>query len=97
MGHPLELVAGVKRWFDLFGACALPRVNGANVPGELFVALLLEVAHHFVEGWAGGRTRGLEPPATLGTPKTAKKRLLNPYQLPVHGRLFRCAQRYLTA
>jgi hypothetical protein len=35
---------------------------------------------------AGG-ARGFEPPATFGATKTPKTLLLNPYQLPVHGRL----------
>jgi hypothetical protein len=58
---------------------------------KLFVALQLEVAHHFIERCALGRTRGFEPPGTLGTTKTPKTRLLKPYHLPAHGRLCRCA------
>jgi hypothetical protein len=83
---------GVLLKYSEFVVVALG-VIGANVEGKLFVALQLEVAHHFVEGWADGRTRRLELPATFGTSKTAKMRLLNPYQPPVHGRPFRCAQR----
>ena len=56
-----------------------------------FVALQLEVAHHFIERCAGGPTGGFEPPATFGTTKTPKTLLVNPYQLPAHGRLCRCA------
>ena len=93
MGRPLELTCEREATGLTCSELVLlaPLVIGANVLGELFVALRLEVAHHFIEGWAGGRTRGLEPPATFGTPKTAKKRLLNPYQIAVHGRRFRCA------
>ena len=58
---------------------------------KLFVALQFEVAHHLIEGCAGGRARRFEPPATFGTTKTPKILLLNPYQLPAHGRLRRCA------
>jgi len=61
---------------------------------KLFVALQLEVAHHFIERCAGGRTRRFEPPATFGATKTPKTPLLNPYQLPAHGRLCRCANEY---
>jgi hypothetical protein len=70
--------------FFLFVPLAL-RAIGANMQGKLFVALQLEVAHHFIEGRAGGRTRRLEPPATFGATKTPKTLLFNPYQLPTHG------------
>jgi hypothetical protein len=66
-------------------------VIGANMGCKLFVALQLEVAHHFIERCAGGRTRRLEPPATFGATESPKTRLLNPYQLPAHGRLCLCA------
>jgi hypothetical protein len=66
-------------------------VIGANMGYKLFVALQLEVAHHFIERFAGGRTRGLEPPATFGATKTLKTLLLNPYQVPAHCRLCRGA------
>ena len=66
-------------------------VIGANMRCKFFVALQLEVAHHFIERCPGGRTRGLEPPVTFGATKTPKTLLLNPYQLPVHGHLCRCA------
>ena len=58
---------------------------------KFFVALQLEVAHHFIERCAGGRARRFEPPATFGATKTPKTLLLNPYQLPAHGCLCRCA------
>ena len=52
---------------------------------EFFVALQLEVAHHFIERSAAGRTRRLEPPATFRATKTPKTLPFNPYQLPAHG------------
>jgi hypothetical protein len=52
---------------------------------KLFVALQLEVAHHFIERCAGGRIRRFEPPATFGATKTPKTLFLNPHQLPAHG------------
>lgn len=58
---------------------------------KLSIAPYLEVVHHFIERCAGGRTRRLEPPATFGATKSPKTRLLNPYQLPAHGRLCRRA------
>jgi hypothetical protein len=66
-------------------------VIGANMGCKLFVALQLEVAHHFVERLAGGRTTGFEPPATFRATKTPKTHFINPYQLPAHGRLCRGA------
>jgi hypothetical protein len=54
---------------------------------KLLVALQLEDVHHFIEGCAGERTRGFEPPATFGTTKAPKAPLFNPHQLPAHGRL----------
>ena len=73
-----------RRVVGLFG------VIGANMGCELFVALRLEVAHHFIEGAAGRRSRSIEPPATFGTTKTPKMLLLNPHQLPAHfGKFYR--------
>jgi hypothetical protein len=75
----------VNGWFDLFRVCALaPWVIGANVQGKRFVALHLEVAHHFIERWAGGRARRLEPPAAFRATKTPKTQLIDPHQLPIH-------------
>jgi hypothetical protein len=63
---------------------------GANMGCKLFVALRLEVAHHFIEGPAGRRSRRFELPPTFGTTKTPKTRLLNPHQLPAHaGKFYR--------
>jgi hypothetical protein len=59
--------------------------------GERFVALQLEVVHHFIERCAGGRTSRIEPPATCRASKTAKTLLFNPHQFPAHGRLWSCA------
>jgi hypothetical protein len=55
------------------------------MPRELFIALQLEVAHHFIERCAGGRTRRLEPPVTFGATKTPKLFFINPNQIPAHG------------
>jgi hypothetical protein len=52
---------------------------------KLFVALQLEVAHHFSERCAADRTRRLELPLAFGTTKTPKMLALNPYQLSAHG------------
>jgi hypothetical protein len=63
---------------------------GANMGCKLFVALQLEVAHHFIESCAGGLSRTFEPPATFGATKAPKAVLLNPYQPSAHGCLCRC-------
>ena len=63
----------------------------ANVRCKLPVALQFEVALHFIEGFANGHTRRFESPVTFGATKTPKTLLVNPYQLPAHDRLFRCA------
>jgi hypothetical protein len=66
-------------------------VNGANVQFERLVPLRLKVLHHFIERVTARGARGVEDPGALGASKTPKVGLLNPYQLPVHGRLCRCA------
>jgi len=79
--------------FIVLAPCVLGSwVIGANMGCKLFVALRLEVAHHFIERFADGRTRRFEPPATFGATKTPKTLLLKPYELPAHGCLCRCAQ-----
>jgi hypothetical protein len=83
-GRPAQCVLGLLLPI-LFG------VIGANMGRKLFVALRLEVAHHFIEGCAGGHIKRIESPSTLGAAKTPKTLLLNPYQLPAHGRRCRCA------
>jgi len=60
-------------------------VIGANVGFKLFVALRLEVAHHFIERFSFRSTGGFEPPSALGAAKTPKTLQLNPHQLPAHG------------
>jgi hypothetical protein len=81
------------RWFGLnyseFVLLAMG-VIGTNMGCKLFV-IQLEVAHHLIERCAGRGVSRFEPPATFGATKTPKTRLLNPYQLPSHGRLGRCA------
>jgi hypothetical protein len=64
---------------------------GAHMGFKFYVALQLEVAHHFIERCAGSRTRTFEPPPTLRATETSKALLLNPYQFPAHGRLGSCA------
>ncbi len=77
---------------ELFRVCALASgMIGANMQRELFVALQLEVVHQLIEGCAGGRSSGSEAPVTFRAAKTPKPLLLNPYQLPAHGLLSRCA------
>jgi len=58
---------------------------------ELSVALQLKVLHHFIERLPSGSARRLEDPGAIGTPKTPKTFLFNPYQLPIHGPPCRCA------
>src|ERR1700680_3273859 len=58
---------------------------------KLFVALQLEVPHHFVERFTHGRGRRSKPPGAFGTTKTPKMLVLNPYQLTAHGCLCGCA------
>jgi len=67
------------------GHLTLSGVIVANMGCKLFVALQLEVAHHFSERRAGRRSRRFEPPATCGATKTPKTLLLDPYQFPTHG------------
>src|ERR1700687_4112097 len=78
--------------FELFRICALgSRVIGANMQRELFVALHLEVAHHFIERCASRRSSRFEAPSTFRATKTPKPLLFNPCQLPAHSLLSRCA------
>jgi hypothetical protein len=58
---------------------------------KLFVALQLEVVHHFIERFASGRARRVEDPGTFGATKTSKTLLFNPHQFAAQGRLCRCA------
>jgi hypothetical protein len=88
----LAQMAG-PRWFgrqlaswSVLAFCASGMV-GTNMHSKLLVALQFKVAHHFSEGVAGGRARRVEDPSALGATKTLKTRLVNPYQLSIHGRL----------
>jgi hypothetical protein len=88
----LNLPASGLNCSNVFAAPVLcSGVIGADMQRELFVALQLEGAHHFIERLTRGRTGRLEPPPALGATKTAKTLLLNPYQLSTHGRLCCCA------
>jgi hypothetical protein len=51
---------------------------------KLFVALQLEVPHHFIERLTRGRSRRIKPPGALRATKTAKTRLFDPYKLAGH-------------
>jgi hypothetical protein len=54
-------------------------VIGANMGCKLFVALQLEVAHHFIERCAGV-TRRFKSPAAFGATKTPKTFFVDPYK-----------------
>ena len=60
------------------------RVTGANMGGKLFVALQLEVLHHFVERFTRGRSRRLKPPGAFRASKTEKAPFFDPYKLAGH-------------
>jgi hypothetical protein len=87
----------VASWLRKLSWILVGSVIGANMGFKLFVALRLEVAHHLLERLAFRRTGGLEPPSTFGTTKTPKTLQINPYQLPAHGCLCRCANEYQRA
>ena len=71
--------------FELFGVCALDSwVIGANMQRELFVALQLEVAHHFIARRAGRRSSRFEAPATFGPTKTPETFFVDPYKPAGH-------------
>jgi hypothetical protein len=72
--------------FELHCAfCALDsRVIGANMGGKLFVALQLEVSHHFIERFTRGRGRRIKPPGAIRASKTAKTVFFDPYKLAWH-------------
>jgi hypothetical protein len=54
---------------------------GANMGGELIVALQLEVPHHFVKGIARGRVGGPEDPGACRATETLKTVCFDPYEL----------------
>jgi hypothetical protein len=58
-------------------------VISANMGGKLFVAVQLEVVHHFIERHAGWPAGGFEPPATFGTTKNPENAVVQP--TPVSG------------
>jgi len=84
-------------WLRKLSRILAGRVIGANMGFKLFVALQLEVAHHFIERFAFRSTGRFEPPSTFGASKTPKTLQLNPYHLPAHGCLCRCANEYQRA
>jgi hypothetical protein len=79
-------------WLHKLSWILLRSVIGANMEFKLFVALQLEVTHHFIERFAFRSTGGVEPPSTFGATKTPKTLMLNPYQLPGHGCLCRAKE-----
>jgi hypothetical protein len=58
---------------------------------KLFIALQLKVPVRFIERFASERARRVEDPSAFGATPTSKTLLFNPYQLPTHDRLCRCA------
>jgi hypothetical protein len=70
-------------------------VIAANVRCKFFVALQLEVGHHFIERFTGGHGRSSEPPPTFGATETSKTLLLNPYQPSGHGSSVAAPNQYL--
>jgi hypothetical protein len=57
----------------------------ASMRGKLFVALQLEVLHHFIKRITSGRARRVKHPSTFGATKTPKTLLYNPHQFSAHG------------
>jgi len=51
---------------------------------KLFVALQLEVPHHFIERFTRGRSRRIKPQGAFRASKTAKTRLFDAYKLAGH-------------
>jgi hypothetical protein len=51
---------------------------------KLFVALQLEVPHHFIEGFTRGRCRRMKPPGAFRASKTAKTVFFDPYKRAWH-------------
>ena len=69
----------------IFGGGPGPGLIGAEMRGELAVALQFKSSHHFVEGCAGRRTGTEELPGAFGATKAPKMLLFNPNQLSIHG------------
>jgi hypothetical protein len=51
---------------------------------KLFVALRLEVPHHFIKGIASGRAGSVEHPGAFGATKTPKAFPFDPYKPAEH-------------
>jgi hypothetical protein len=51
---------------------------------KLFVALQLEIPHHFIERFARGRGRRIKPPRAFRASKTAKTPFFDPHKLAGH-------------
>jgi hypothetical protein len=69
--------------FRAFGSGVL----GANMGGELVVALLLKVLHHFTKRFAAGRISSIEHPSAFRTTPTIKAVFFDPYELASRGHL----------
>jgi hypothetical protein len=48
---------------------------------KLFVALQLEVPHHFIERFPRGRRRRIKPPGAFRASKTTKTLFFDPYNV----------------
>jgi hypothetical protein len=59
-------------------------VIGANMGRKFFIALQLEVPHHFIEGFTRGRSRRIKPPGTFRASKTEKTPFVDPDKLAGH-------------
>jgi hypothetical protein len=60
-------------------------VIGANMGRKLFVALQLEVPHHFIERFTRGpQLNKIKPPGAIRASKTAKTVFVDPYKLAWH-------------
>ena len=56
----------------------------ANMRGKLFVALQLEVLHHFIKRITSGRARRVKHPSTFRATKTPKKFPIDPHKPAEH-------------
>jgi len=54
---------------------------------KIFVAAPLVVLLHFIERFAGGRSRRLEQPSAFRATPALKMQFLDPYQFALHGLL----------
>ena len=69
--------------FRAFGSGVL----GANMGGELVVAPLLKVLHHFTKRFASGRIRRVERPSAFEATPTIKAVFFDPYEPASRGHL----------